>query len=193
MSTETPNHITPTSSQEWRDWLATNHQREEFIWVVFYKVSSEVPSLTWSEAVDEALCFGWIDSTKKPIDKERYKQYFSKRKPKSNWSKINKDKIEQLTAEGRMSEAGLQSVAVAKQNGSWTILDEIEALVVPQDLEAALNTKPAAKEYFEGLSKSVKKMYLYWVMSAKRPETRQKRISEIVENAALGTKPKALR
>lgn len=92
-----------------------------------------------------------------------------------------------------MMEAGLQSVAVAKQNGSWTILDEIEALVVPQDLEAALNTKPAAKEYFESLSKSVKKMYLYWVMSAKRPETRQKRISEIVENAALGTKPKALR
>lgn len=193
MSTDKPDHITPTSSQEWRDWLAANHQREESIWVVFYKVSSEVPSLTWSEAVDEALCFGWIDSTKRPIDKERYKQYFSKRKPKSNWSKINKDKIEQLTAEGRITEAGLQSVAVAKQNGSWTILDEIEALVVPQDLEAALNTKPAAKEYFEGLSKSVKKMYLYWVMSAKRPETRQKRISEIVENAALGTKPKALR
>lgn len=193
MSTDKPDHITPTSPQEWRDWLATNHQREEFIWVVFYKVSSEVPSLTWSEAVDEALCFGWIDSTKRPIDKERYKQYFSKRKPKSNWSKINKDKIEQLTAEGRMAEAGLQSVAVAKQNGSWTILDEIEALVVPQDLEAALNTKPAAKEYFEGLSKSVKKMYLYWIMSAKRPETRQKRISEIVESAALGTKPKALR
>lgn len=192
MPIENPNQITPTSSQEWRDWLAANHQREESIWVVFYKVSSEVPSLTWSEAVDEALCFGWIDSTKKPIDEERYKQYFSKRKPKSNWSKINKDKIEQLTAEGRMSEAGLQSVAVAKQNGSWTILDEIEALVVPQDLEAALNTKPAAKQYFEGLSKSVKKMHLYWVMSAKRQETRQKRISEIVENAALGTKPKAL-
>lgn len=193
MSTETTNHITPTSSQEWRDWLHANHQHQEFIWVVFYKVSSDVPSLTWSEAVDEALCFGWIDSTKRPIDEERYKQYFSKRKPKSNWSKINKDKIEQLTAEGRMMEAGLQSVAVAKQNGSWTILDEIEALVVPQDLEAALKTKPAAKEYFETLSKSVKKMYLYWVMSAKRPETRQKRISEIVENAALGTKPKALR
>lgn len=193
MSNQDEAHITPNSSQEWRDWLAANHQHQEFIWVVFYKVSSDIPSLTWSEAVDEALCFGWIDSTKRPIDKEKYKQYFSKRKPKSNWSKINKDKIEQLTAEGRMSEAGLQSVAVAKQNGSWTILDEIEALVVPQDLEAALNTKPAAKEYFEGLSKSVKKMCLYWVMSAKRPETRQKRISEIVENAALGTKPKALR
>lgn len=192
MSIENSDHITPTSSQEWRDWLHANHQREESIWVVFYKVSSDVPSLTWSEAVDEALCFGWIDSTKRPIDKERYKQYFTKRKPKSNWSKINKDKIEQLTAEGRMAEAGLQSVAVAKQNGSWTILDEIEALVVPQDLEAELNTNPAAKEYFEGLSKSVKKMYLHWVMSAKRPETRQKRITEIVENAALGTKPKAL-
>lgn len=192
MSIENSDHITPTSSQEWRDWLHANHQREESIWVVFYKVSSDVPSLTWSEAVDEALCYGWIDSTKKTIDKESYKQYFSKRKPKSNWSKINKDKIEQLTAEGRMAEAGLQSVAIAKQNGSWTILDEIEALIVPQDLEAALNTKPVAKEYFEGLSKSVKKMYLHWVMSAKRPETRQKRITEIVENAALGTKPKAL-
>lgn len=192
MPIENPDHITPTSSQEWRDWLAANHHHEEFIWVVFYKVSSDVPSLTWSEAVDEALCYGWIDSTKRPIDKERYKQYFTKRKPQSNWSKINKDKIEQLTAEGRMAEAGLQSVEVAKQNGSWTILDEIEALIVPQDLEAALNAKPVAKEYFEGLSKSVKKMYLHWVMSAKRPETRQKRITEIVENAALGTKPKAL-
>ncbi|AEV31209.1 hypothetical protein Oweho_0187 [Owenweeksia hongkongensis DSM 17368] len=186
-------HITPTSSQEWHDWLAANHQREEFVWVIFYKVSSDVPSLTWSEAVDEALCFGWIDSTKKTIDKEKYKQYFSKRKAKSNWSKINKDKIDKLIAENRMMEAGLQSVEVAKQNGSWTILDEVEALIMPKDLEAELIAIPDAKDYFEGLSKSAKKILLHWVMSAKRPETRHKRIIEIAENAAQGNKPKAFR
>lgn len=188
-----PNHITPTSPQEWRDWLHANHQREEFVWVIFYKVSSDVPSLTWSEAVDEALCYGWIDSTKKTIDKESYKKYFSKRKAKSNWSKINKDKIEQLIAADRMAEAGLQSVELAKENGSWTILDEIEALVVPQDLEDALKDRPGSTEYFEGLSKSAKKILLHWVMSAKRPETRHKRITEIAENAALGDKPKQFR
>ncbi|WP_417592845.1 YdeI/OmpD-associated family protein [Owenweeksia hongkongensis] len=188
-----PQYITPSSSQEWRDWLAANHQREECIWVIFYKVSSGVPSLTWSEAVDEALCFGWIDSTKRTIDKEKYKQYFSKRKAKSNWSKINKDKIEKLIAENRMMEAGLQSVEVAKQNGSWTILDEVEALIMPKDLEAELKTRPDAKDYFEGLSKSGKKILLHWVMSAKRPETRHKRIIEIAENAALGMKPKPFR
>lgn len=188
-----PNHITPTSSQEWRDWLHANHQREEFVWVIFYKVSSDVPSLTWSEAVDEALCYGWIDSTKKTIDKVSYKQYFSRRKAKSNWSKINKDKIEQLIAEDRMMEAGLQSVEVAKENGSWTILDEIEALIVPKDLEDALKARPGSTVYFESLSKSIKKGLLYWVMSAKRPETRNKRITEIADNAAQGDKPKQFR
>ena len=193
MSNNDPQHITPTSSQEWRDWLHANHQREEFVWVIFYKTHTDVPSLTWSEAVDEALCFGWIDSTKKTIDKEKYKQYFSKRKPKSNWSKINKDKIEQLIAEDRMMEAGLRSVEVAKQNGSWTILDKVEALILPEDLASEFDKHPGAKDYYETLSKSVKKGLLYWVISAKRAETRKKRALEIAENAARGTKPKAFR
>ena len=186
-------HFTPTSQKEWRDWLATNHKSEEAVWLVIYKKGSNVPTLTWSEAVDEALCFGWIDSVKKTIDKEKYKQYFCKRKPKSIWSKINKEKVEQLISEKRMTQAGMRCIEVAKQNGSWIFLDEVDALIIPKDLEAELVKHTDAKDYFESLSNSAKKLLLYWVVSAKRPETRKNRIIEIAENAALGTKPKQFR
>lgn len=102
------------------------------------KHQEKTPSISWSEAVDEALCFGWIDSTKKTIDKERYMQYFSKRKAKSNWSKINKDKVKTLIDQGLMQEEGYKSIETAKQNGSWTMLDEVEALVIPDDLNEQL-------------------------------------------------------
>jgi len=152
-----------------------------------------MPSLTWSEAVDEALCFGWIDSTKKIIDKERYMQYFSRRKPKSNWSKVNKEKVKSLIDQGLMKEAGYKSIEIAKENGSWTILDSIENLEIPKELEQELNSRKEALKYFENLSKSVKKSLLYWVVSAKREETRKNRIAEIVENASRHMKPKQFR
>lgn len=180
----------PENRIEWRRWLEDNHAKEQAVWVVFYKKSSHIPSITWSEAVDEAICFGWIDSKKIAIDSEKSHQFFSKRKAKSTWSKINKEKIERLTAAGLMTKAGHESIERAKQNGSWTILDEVEELVVPKDLETALELHEGALEYFLGLSKSVKKMMLYWLVSAKRPETRQKRIDELVENAAQNRKPK---
>lgn len=183
----------PKSPLEWRKWLEENHQSEQSIWVIFYKSSTKKPSLTWSEAVDQALCFGWIDSTKKTIDKERYMQYFSRRKPKSNWSKINKDKVEQLMQNKLMTKAGLESIESAKQNGSWTILDDVEALVIPKDLTVELAKHKESTVYFKSLSNSDKKILLYWVMSAKRAETRQKRILEIAENASVKTKPKQFR
>ncbi|WP_417611757.1 YdeI/OmpD-associated family protein [Owenweeksia hongkongensis] len=188
-----PQNFTPASQQEWHNWLKANYESEEAVWLIIYKKGSGIPSLTWSEAVDEALCFGWIDSVKKTIDKEKYKQYFCKRKPKSIWSKINKEKVEQLIAEKRMTPAGMRCIEIAKQNGSWTFLDSVDALIIPKDLEAELDNNPRAKDYFEGLSNSAKKLLLYWVISAKREETRSKRIIEIAENAALGTKPKAFR
>lgn len=179
----------PKDVAAWYKWLAKNHASAQSVWLVGYNKSSGKKSITWSESVDAALCYGWIDSKKIKIDEHTTHQFFCKRKPKSTWSKINKQKIERLIADGLMTQAGLDSIEIAKQNGSWSILDEVEDLVVPPDLEKAFKAKRGAEEYFAGLSKSSKKMLLYWIKSAKRTETREKRIDEIVENAALGKKP----
>lgn len=183
----------PKSQSDWRKWLEKNHQSEQSVWLIYFKSSTKVPSLSWSEAVDEALCFGWIDSTKKTIDEESYMQYFSKRKPKSIWSKINKEKVTKLIQNNRMTKAGYDSIEIAKQNGSWAILNEVDALLIPADLEEELANHKNALEYFTGLSASNKKILLYWVISAKRAETRQKRILEIAENASENLKPKQFR
>ena len=170
-----------------------NHNKKEAVWLVFYKIKSQNHNLSWSESVDEALCFGWIDSTKKTIDNEKFKQYFSKRKAKSNWSKINKDKVKTLINQGLMEEEGYRSIESAKTNGSWTMLDGVEALIIPDDLKKEFANYKGSIEYFGSLSKSVKKILLHWVVSAKRKETRRKRILEIVENADLNLKPKQFR
>ncbi|ATP55426.1 hypothetical protein CPT03_02590 [Pedobacter ginsengisoli] len=183
----------PASREEWRQWLKENHSSRQSVWLVQYKQKSAKPSIPWSDSVDEALCFGWIDSTRKTIDEESFVQFFTKRKPTSNWSKINKAKVERLIEEGLMTEAGLHSIEVAKKNGSWSILDDVEELVVPKDLQEAFRLQPGTGDYFGSLSKSVKKMILQWVALAKRPETRQKRIAEIAELAAQKLKPKQFR
>ena len=183
----------PSSRADWRKWLAENHQSKSSVWLMYYKAATNIPSLSWSEAVDEALCFGWIDSTKKSIDSKRYKQYFTRRKPNSNWSKVNKEKVARLIQSGQMTPAGLASIETAKQNGSWTLLDEVEALVIPADLEEALIRHQGSKVYFDSLSKSARKILLYWVVSAKRAETRKKRILEIAANASKGLKPEQFR
>lgn len=180
----------PEDPEQWRDWLRENHTREKGIWVLQYNKKSEKPTISWSDAVDEALCFGWIDSLKKKLDDESSIQYFGKRKPKSTWSKINKQKIERLTAENRMSQAGSDTIQVAKENGSWEILDSVEELLIPDDLAVELSNRENATAFFHGLSKSVKKMMLQWIVLAKIPETRQKRILEIAEAAAKKLKPK---
>ncbi|MDF1697819.1 MAG: YdeI/OmpD-associated family protein [Saprospiraceae bacterium] len=187
------NSFCPAHRADWRAWLKKNHATEDFIWLIFYKKSSPSPNLSWSEAVDEALCFGWIDSTKKTIDNEKYMQYYCKRKPKSNWSKINKDKVHSLIAQGLMEEEGYKSIEIAKKNGSWTLLDQVEALIIPEDLQKELVKHSGAKEFFDHLSKSSKKSLLYWVISAKRKETRQKRVSEVAINASNNLKPKPFR
>jgi uncharacterized protein YdeI (YjbR/CyaY-like superfamily) len=180
----------PKNRHEWRQWLEKNHVDQQSVWVVMYKKQSGKPSILWTDAVDEALCFGWIDSLKKSVDSESSIQFFSKRKPKSAWSKINKDKVTRLIEEGQMTAAGLATIETAKQNGSWSLLDEVEELTIPKDLEQAFKNHHEAKEYFLSLSKSVKKMMLQWVAFAKRPETRQNRINEIAELAGKKMKPK---
>lgn len=179
----------PTSQQQWRQWLEENHRSKQAVWLVHYKKKSGVPTISWSEAVDEALCFGWIDSVRKTLDSETFVQFFSKRKPNGTWSKVNKEKIRQLVEAGLMTQAGLESIETAKQNGSWTILDEVEELILPNDLEIEFNTQPGSKDFFLSLSRSVRKAMLQWLVLAKQPETRQKRIREIVELAAQKQKP----
>lgn len=180
----------PTSRAAWEEWLAQNHLSETAVWLVFHTKASGKFSLSWSEAVDVALCYGWIDSKKIKIDAETSHQFFSKRKPNSTWSKINKEKVTQLIESGHMQAAGLRCIEVAQQNGSWTLLDEVEELIIPHDLKAEFDKHPESQAYFESLSKSVRKMLLQWLVLAKRPETRQQRIHEIAVNAGQKKKPK---
>lgn len=182
----------PTSRKKWRQWLEKNHDRQASVWVIFYKKDAGMPTLSWSEAVDEALCFGWVDSKRKPVDEQQFIQFFSRRKPKGTWSKINKEKVEALTAQGLMRPAGLASIEAARQNGSWSILDEVETLAIPEDLEAAFARHTGSKDYFLSLSKSVRKMMLQWLVLARRAETREKRVNEIAVLAAQGLKPKGM-
>lgn len=183
----------PKNQQDWRKWLEDNHQKEDAIWLVYFKKNSPKYNLNWSQAVDQALCFGWIDSLANAIDDDKYKQYFSKRNPKSIWSKVNKDKVKLLIEKSLMTEAGLKAIDIGKANGSWTFLDQVDALIVPEDLEQAFANYKGSKAFYDSLSNSIKKQLLYWVISAKRKETRAKRILEIAENASNGLKPKQFR
>lgn len=193
MSNIHPDNFCPTNRDDWREWLEQNHISKESIWLIYYKASSKNFNLTWAEAVEESLCFGWIDSVRKSIDEERFIQFFSKRKKNSTWSKINKDKIELLIENKRMCKAGLDCIALAKENGSWSILDTVEALIIPDDLEAEFTLHSGAKEHFESLSKSLRKMLLAWVVLAKRPETRKRRIVDIAEHARQKLIPQQFR
>jgi uncharacterized protein YdeI (YjbR/CyaY-like superfamily) len=163
--------------------VTKNHKHKEAVWLIFYKQKAGKPTLTWSEAVDEALCFGWIDSIKKTLDEKRSIQFFSKRKPKSTWSKINKLKVQNLLDAGLMTQAGIDCIDCAKQNGSWIILDEVEELIIPDDLDKAFTLQKGSKEYFLSLSKTNKKILLQRIALAKTDATRQRRIIEIIENA----------
>lgn len=183
----------PKNQQEWRQWLEENHQTETSVWLGYHKIKSGVPSIRYDEAVNEALCFGWIDSTARPIDDISYKQYFCRRKPKSVWSRVNKEKVARLSEQGLMAEAGLACIEVAKGNGSWTILDDAENLILPEALRVALEQQPNAFAFYESLSRTNKRNVLQWLSLAKRPETIQKRIQDIVDNALEGQLPKPYR
>jgi uncharacterized protein YdeI (YjbR/CyaY-like superfamily) len=178
----------PRTRAEWRKWLATNHDRLKGIRLVLIKKGAHIPGIMYSDAVEEALCFGWIDSTPGKVDEQRYTLYVSPRKPKSVWSKINKQRIQKLVKEGQMTEAGLMKIEAARKDGSWNQLDEIDELVMPEDLSRELSANADAKRNFEAFSTSSKKIILFWIASAKREETRQKRIEETVRLAAQNIK-----
>lgn len=180
----------PESKQAWRQWLEENHESKKTVWLICYKKNADKATVSWSDLVDEALCFGWIDSTVRPIDDEKFMRSFMKRKPKGTWSKINKEKIKVLIETKRMTSVGLECIEKAKENGSWEILDEVEELVIPKDLEKAFKATPGSKAFFLSLSKSVRKVMLYRIVLAKRPETKQKRIEDIIEAVREKMKPK---
>lgn len=180
-----------TDRQQWREWLEKNHQTSLGVWLIYYKVKSGKPSIRYNQAVKESLCFGWIDSKVKSLDEERYMQIFTPRKPKSVWSKLNKQYIDELREQGLMTLSGIEKIEAAKQNGSWNKLDAIEELIIPADLKEALEANETANRYFEAFSNSSKKNILFWIESAKRPETRLRRIEQTISSAVQNKNPLA--
>lgn len=172
------------TAEEWRGWLERNHDGAGGVWLVSWKRATGKPFVAYGDAVDEALCFGWIDSRVNALDDERAMRLFTPRNPKSPWSRINKDKVARLMREGRLAEAGARTVAAAQSNGSWTLYDEIEGLVIPPDLASALADDATAGARFAHFPASSKKNILWWIKSARKTETRAARIAKTVELAA---------
>jgi len=184
MSQAPPNSVHPKTRAEWREWLEHHHPRTEGVWLITYKKATGKPRIEYEEAVEEALCFGWIDSKANKLDDERSMLWMSPRKPGTGWSRPNKERIERLVAAGVIAPAGLAKIEAAKKDGSWEALDAVEALEIPPDLEKALAGYGAAKHNFEAFPRSVKRAILEWISNAKRPETRAKRVEETARLAA---------
>jgi len=190
ISMDPENIVSFLNKTQWRTWLEKNHTVAKEIWLLHYNKASGKQSLSHVEAVEEALCFGWIDSTLKKIDDERFILKFSPRKPKSVWSKINKDKAKQLIAEGRMSAAGFHAITQAKKQGVWdTAYTNLVKERTPSDLKQALIEKPIAWKHFQGFANSYRNQYIGWVKNAKTQETRKRRIQQVVQRAEKNKKP----
>ena len=179
-----------TSAAEWREWLERHHKTATEAWLVHYKKGIKKPGVSYREALDEALCFGWIDARLKSLDKESFMLRWVPRQPGSVWSKINRDRAEELTRQGRMTGAGLASIEEARKSGNWdkayTLLTRWET---PEDLRKALAQNPQALAQFEAWANSHRNQYIYWVDSARTQATRDKRIAEVVRRAEAGVKP----
>lgn len=179
--------------RDWRVWLEKNHSAKAEVWLIFYKTHTGRTSISYDAAVEEALCFGWIDSIIRRIDGERFARKFTPRRTNSKWSKLNKQRAERMIKEGRMTEAGLAQIREAKKNGEWfTEALPRKELEVPQFMKEALATNQKALQNFNNLAKSYRRQYIGWVMSAKREETRKRRLVEVVDklerNRKLGMK-----
>ena len=176
----------PKSRNEWRKWLAKNHDKEKSVKVVLLRKHATIKGIYYEEAVEEGLCFGWIDSTVNKRDEDSFLIHFAKRKPKSNWSQSNHIRVAKLIKEGRMTPAGMAMIDLAKSTGTWEVAEEIK---MPADLKKQLAKNKAALDNFNAFSPSSKQIILGWIVNAKRPETRQRRINKTVELAAQNLKP----
>ena len=176
--------VQPGDRAAWRAWLEANHATVRGAWLVTWRSRSGRQALDYEAAIEEALCFGWVDGTAGTVDEERGKLYFSQRRPRSVWAATNKARVERLIASGRMQPAGLAVIERAKADGSWSVLDGPERLEVPPDLAAALDAKPPAADRFAAFPPFARKLMLSWVATAVRPETRASRIEQIAVKAA---------
>lgn len=170
---------------QWREWLAENSTARG-VWLCSWRTPTGRPRCPYPEAVEEAICFGWIDSTNTILDEERSLQLFTPRKGKSSWTRLNRQRAAEMEERGLMTDAGRAAIAVAQSNGWWTILDSVEDLLDPPDLAAALDREPRARSTWDAFTPSARKLMLYWVVSAARDETRAARIARIVSEAAEG-------
>jgi uncharacterized protein YdeI (YjbR/CyaY-like superfamily) len=174
---------------DWRKWLQKNHATQNHVWLILYKKTSGVPSLTYDEVVEECLCFGWIDSKPNKRDEQSYFLFIAPRKPKSVWSALNKKRIEKLLQEKRMDVAGLAKVEAAKKDDSWTVLDKIEALEMPNTLKKEFAKNKGALKNFEAFPPGIKKQTYQWIISAKTEATINKRVNETVTLAEKNIRP----
>lgn len=176
--------------QEWRAWLQSNHDKEAEVWLIFYKKETGKTSLDYEAAVEEALCFGWVDSLIKKIDEEKYARKFTPRKDDSNWSALNKRRVKRLMKSGRMTPVGLAKVEAAQKSGHWDQPQRKPAISFdpPEDFKKALDQNKKAKEFFEQLAPTDQKQFIVWIRVAKRPETKNRRIRESVQLLEKGEK-----
>jgi uncharacterized protein YdeI (YjbR/CyaY-like superfamily) len=176
------------NSKAWRTWLQKNHLKEDSIWLIIYGKKSGTPTVDYPTSVDDAICFGWIDSVRLSRDENSHYQYFARRKPKSNWSRVNKEKVARLSAAGLMMPEGLRMVQLAKDTGTWDALNEVEDLVLPPELIKALAKNKTAQKTFDAFNRSTKRGILEFLLNAKQEATRTARVEKIVRMAAVGKK-----
>jgi Uncharacterized protein conserved in bacteria len=181
--------VSVVNKKKWSDWLARQHDKSAGVWLKIAKKESEIPSVTYEEALDVALCYGWIDGQKKGFDEKYWLQKFTPRGPKSIWSKINTEKVERLIASGDMKPAGLKAIALAKQDGRWAVAYASQKnIIVPEDFQAALDQNKKAKTFFATLKSAERYSFLFRIHNAKKRETRAKRIQQFVEMLERGEK-----
>lgn len=176
------------SQKDWRKWLEKNHVKENAVWLIIAKKDSGIASVNYAQAVDEALCFGWIDAVANKKDDTSFYQYFTKRKPRSKWSKVNKEKVTRFLKEGKMAPAGMAMVDLAKATGTWDALNEVEELIVPEDMLKLFKKNKKAFENWKTFSRSIQRGILEWISNAKKEETRTKRIVETISLAEKNIK-----
>ncbi|MEM6432109.1 MAG: YdeI/OmpD-associated family protein [Deinococcota bacterium] len=177
------NSVHPKTRTEWRAWLESHHTQDNGVWLISYKKATGLAYVDYDSAVEEALCFGWIDSVPRKLDERRSMLYFAARKAGSGWSRLNKQRIAKMLDAGLMMPAGLAKLDAAKQDGSWSALDAVENLEIPDDLAAAFAEYDQAAANFKAFPRSAKRGILEWISNAKRPATRAKRIAETAELA----------
>ena len=194
MSSEAPkNSIQCETREQWRAWLSHNHERDEGVWLIAFKKASSRPSVGYEASVEEALCFGWVDSRTRGLDEDRSMFWFAPRRKGSGWSKSNKERIAKLIDAGMMHQAGIAKVQAAKLDGTWNALDAVENSEVPPDLAAAFAAYPGSAQNFEAFPKWVKRAILGWISTAKRAPTRKRRIEETARLAKDNQRPKQWR